>query len=119
MNRLVKRRLVGTVAAVGLTATALLMLATTASAGANGKRTTVSGDSTFSVDGCNNGKGAGAIELTGDLVGCLTFFPKRFTCQELNGFALYKEWGREKFNGTWKGKSRASSGRSTRGGPPR
>ena len=65
------------------------------------ERITISGDSVPS--GCNDGRGAGAIELSGDLDGCLIFFPKRFTCDELNGFALYREWGRELFEGTFDG----------------
>jgi hypothetical protein len=93
---------------LALAATALLMLATTANAAGtakhtNGKRTTISGNSTPSD--CNNGKGAGALSLTGDLEGCLTFFPKRFVCNELNGFAKYTEWGRESFKGTHNGQA--------------
>jgi len=52
----------------------------------------VSGDSVFSA--C----GDFAIELSGDLNGCLDIVPTRFTCQELNGFARYREWGREVFS---------------------
>ncbi len=69
-------------------------------AGAQG-RTIVSGDAVPSE--CNNGRGAGAIELTGDFEGCLTFFPKRFNCVEMNGFARYREAGREVFRGMYNG----------------
>ncbi|HET6564563.1 MAG TPA: hypothetical protein VFG52_04045 [Xanthomonadales bacterium] len=56
-----------------------------------GGRTLVSGDSTYSD--C----GGLAIELTGDLNGCLEIFPTRYTCDELEGFARYREWGTEEF----------------------
>ena len=59
---------------------------------------TVSGDSEPSD--CNNGRGAGAIALTGDLEGCLIFFPGDFTCDELNGFDRVRESGRELFIGS-------------------
>ena len=101
------KRLVVTLVAVALTATGLLMLAATASAagestnGKSKKRINISGDSTPST--CNDGMGAGALDLTGDLEGCLTFFPKNGTCKELNGFAKYVEWGIERFDGNLKG----------------
>lgn len=83
----------------------LMVLSLAAPVGADddddGERITISGNSTPSL--CNGDRGAGAIELTGDLTGCLIFFPKRFTCEELNGFALYREWGREVFEGELKG----------------
>jgi len=56
-----------------------------------GGRTQVSGDSVFSD--C----GGYAIELSGDLNGCLEIVPQRYTCEELNGFAVYREWGEEFF----------------------
>lgn len=59
---------------------------------------TLSGNSKPST--CNRGKGAGAIRLTGDLKGCLTFFPQDYTCDELNGFDRYQETGREVFVGS-------------------
>lgn len=62
---------------------------------------TVSGNATPSA--CGGDRGAGAIRLTGDLQGCLIFFPGRFRCTELNGFALYEEWGRELFVGRYNG----------------
>jgi len=57
----------------------------------HGGRETVSGDSVFSD--C----GGFAIELSGDLNGCLEIEPLRYTCDELDGFARYREWGREFF----------------------
>ena len=62
---------------------------------------TISGNATPSA--CARDRGAGAIRLTGDLQGCLIFFPTRFQCTELNGFALYEEWGRELFVGRFDG----------------
>lgn len=72
----------------------------TASAGGGHKRgwTTVSG--TAVASGCG---GVYALELSGDLEGCWAVFPEDFACDELNGFALYKEWGREEFDGTRNG----------------
>lgn len=57
--------------------------------------TTVSGTAIGSDCG-----GDWAFELSGDLEGCWAAFPEGFSCDELNGFALLKEWGREEFNGT-------------------
>lgn len=56
-----------------------------------GGRQWVSGDSVFSD--C----GDFAIEMSGDLNGCLEIFPTHYTCDELNGFALYRERGTEVF----------------------
>ena len=61
----------------------------------------ISGNSVFSdcgVDGSDV-----ALLLTGDLKGCLSIFVQDYSCRELNGFAHYKERGREAFNGTWRG----------------
>ena len=61
----------------------------------------ISGNSTFSdcgVDGSDI-----ALLLTGDLEGCLSIFVQGYSCKELNGFAHYKERGREAFTGTWRG----------------
>jgi hypothetical protein len=58
----------------------------------HGGRTLVSGDSVYSP--C----GELAIQMTGDLNGCLEIFPTRYTCEELQGFALYSEWGNEEFS---------------------
>lgn len=61
----------------------------------------ISGNSTFSdcgVDGSDV-----ALLLTGDLKGCLSIFVQGYSCKELNGFAHYKERGREAFTGTWRG----------------
>ena len=116
------KRLVVTLLAVALTATGLLVLATPASAkGDIPKGESTNGDSSkgaspngesknrMKISGntpsmCNGDMGAGAIELTGDLEGCLTFFPKNATCKEFNGFAKYTEWGVERFDGNLKGK---------------
>lgn len=72
-----------------------------APAGAQSNRTPISGDAAPST--CNNGKGVGAIELVGDLEGCLIFFVDTGVCTELNGFALYEETGRELFIGEYEG----------------
>jgi hypothetical protein len=77
--------------AKGLLLVLLLVLALPAMADGQGGRTQVSGDSVFSD--C----GDFAIEMTGDLNGCLEIFPERYTCEELDGFALYREWGEEQF----------------------
>lgn len=69
--------------------------------GGGGTRTTISGDAVPSL--CNDGAGVGAIELTGDLEGCLIFFPTAAECTELNGFALYEERGKEEFIGSYQG----------------
>ncbi len=44
-----------------------------------------------------------AIELSGNLVGCLAVFVQHFNCNELNGFAFSTELGREEFEGTLDG----------------
>ena len=67
-----------------------------ASANADGNgygnhRHAVSGDSVFSD--C----GDFAIELSGDLNGCLHIVPGSYTCSELNGFDQYNERGTELF----------------------
>lgn len=80
------------VAAKGLLLILFLLLALPAMAdNGHGGRTQISGDSMFSD--C----GDFALEMTGDLNGCLEIFPERFTCEELNGFAVYREWGEELF----------------------
>lgn len=59
---------------------------------------TVSGDSKPS--NCGAAKKADyAIELTGSLVGCWSTFVAHYNCQEMNGFSLYTELGREEFDG--------------------
>ena len=63
----------------------------------------ISGNSVFSdcgVDGSDV-----ALRLTGSLRGCLSVFVQSYSCRELNGFAHYKESGREAFNGTWRGEN--------------
>lgn len=59
-----------------------------------GGRTLVSGTAVPS----NCGDADFAAELSGDLNGCLSIFPQRFTCDELDGFSVYREWGEEQFN---------------------
>lgn len=66
-----------------------------------GDKYRVSGTASFSD--CNDGAGVGALAFEGDLTGCLTFFPTHFKCKELNGFAHYREWGTEVFEGSWMG----------------
>jgi hypothetical protein len=95
-----KMRPVTILAVAALSAAALLAVVSAASA-VQSKTVSVSGNSTPST--CNKGKGAGAISLTGDLQGCLTYFPTRYECDELNGFARYTEWGTERFVGTLRG----------------
>lgn len=76
--------------ATGIACLLLVALAMPAMAGQGG-RTLVSGTSVFSD--C----GDFALEMTGDLNGCLEIFPEDFTCEELEGFARYREWGEERF----------------------
>lgn len=73
----------------------------TASAGGGHKSgwTAVSGTAVPS----DCGGDAFALELSGDLEGCWAIFPEDFSCEELNGFALYRESGREQFDGTRSG----------------
>lgn len=69
----------------------------------SGDQSSLSGDATGST--CNNGAGVGALELTGDLQGCLIFFVETAVCTELNGFALLDETGTELFIGSWAGQT--------------
>jgi hypothetical protein len=39
------------------------------------------------------------MDLSGSLTGCWSTFIAHFNCQEMNGFALYTEIGREEFEG--------------------
>ena len=64
---------------------------------------TVSGDSTPSDCGAAKFP-AYSLQLTGSLSGCWAVFVTHFNCQEMNGFALYTELGREEFEGTLDGK---------------
>ncbi len=80
----------GTCAALML-AVFLIWTAPAAADEGQGSRTRVSGDSVYSD--C----GTFATELSGDLNGCLDIVPQRFTCEEQNGFAVYREWGEEFF----------------------
>ena len=58
----------------------------------------VSGDSKPSECGKAN-SATYSTELTGSLTGCWSTFVSHFNCQEMNGFALYTEIGREAFAG--------------------
>jgi hypothetical protein len=62
----------------------------------------VSGDSKPSDCGSNN-SAAYSNELSGSLAGCWSTFVGHFNCQEMNGFTLYTEIGREEFDGTLDG----------------
>ena len=63
-----------------------------------GTTVAVSGDSKPSE--CGSAKKATySTELTGNLTGCWAAFVSHFNCQEINGFALYTEIGREEFEG--------------------
>jgi hypothetical protein len=86
---------------LGLVALLALMLTAPVDASARRGHVSISGDSTPSD--CNEGEGDGAIMMSGDLEGCLTFFVDRFECDELNGFARYREWGAESFDGEFRG----------------
>lgn len=63
---------------------------------------TVSGDSKPSDCGSAN-SATYSTELSGNLTGCWSTFVGHFNCQEMNGFALYTEIGREEFAGTLDG----------------
>ncbi|MEM9467073.1 MAG: hypothetical protein AAGA90_17000 [Actinomycetota bacterium] len=95
-----RRRITPTRALFAIAIAVAVLLGMLAPASA-GRKIDISGDAVPSL--CNDGEGVGAIELTGDLDGCLTFFPKRASCTEYNGFALYEERGRETFVGTFRG----------------
>jgi len=65
---------------------------------AAGQTVLVSGDSAPSE--CGKAKNADySSELTGSLVGCWSTFVGHVNCQEVSGFALYTEIGREEFEG--------------------
>ncbi len=84
----------------GAIATTIMASGNAALAAGDGSRV-ISGNSVFSdcgVDGSDV-----ALLLTGDLEGCLSIFVQGYSCRELNGFAHYKERGREAFTGTWRG----------------
>jgi hypothetical protein len=68
----------------------------------SGKDIVISGNSVFS--GCGSAGSDFALEMTGDLNGCLSIFVQSFTCEELPDFDHYTERGREVFEGTWRGK---------------
>jgi hypothetical protein len=78
---------------------AVIMASGNVALAADGGRV-ISGNSVFSdcgVDGSDI-----ALQFTGDLEGCLSIFVQGYSCRELNGFAHYKERGREAFKGTWR-----------------
>ena len=89
---------------LGAAALSTVIMASGNAALATGDRSyRISGNSTFSNCGAE-GSDFGLL-MTGDLAGCLSIFVQGFTCKELNGFAHYKERGREAFVGTWRGKN--------------
>ena len=57
----------------------------------DGNKMTVSGNSTFSD--CGLPASDIALEMTGDLEGCLTIHPRSSRCEKLNGFDKYTEPG--------------------------
>jgi hypothetical protein len=63
-----------------------------------GTSVVVSGDSKPSECGVAN-KATYSIELSGSLAGCWSTFVGHSNCQEMNGFSLYTEIGRESFDG--------------------
>lgn len=63
--------------------------------------TTVSG--TAVASDCGGSDFYYALRLSGDLDGCWGVIPEGYSCEELSGFDLYREWGREEFNGTRNG----------------
>ena len=92
----------GIVLFAGVFAFVMMTSGNTALAG-GGKRvgwTTVSGNGVPSV--CA-GEEVLALELSGAFEGCLAIFPEDFACDELDGFAWYRESGREEFDGTFEG----------------
>lgn len=95
-----KSRLMSAALAIGAVAL-LASIAAPVDARPNRGPTTVSGNAFPSL--CNGEVGVGALELTGDIEGCLTFLDFDFECQELNGFALYTEAGSESFVGSVNG----------------
>ncbi|MFO0990685.1 MAG: hypothetical protein U1E67_01975 [Hyphomicrobiales bacterium] len=87
---------------------ALALTAAGALAGASpsfsaGTVVAVSGDSKPSDCGAAK-KASYSMEMKGSLSGCWSAFVSHFNCQEMNGFALYTEIGREEFSGTLDGK---------------
>jgi hypothetical protein len=88
--------------AAGAISTVIMASGNVALATGDGSRV-ISGNSVFSdcgVDGSDV-----ALLLTGDLEGCLSIFVQGYSCRELNGFAHYKETGREAFTGTWRSRN--------------
>lgn len=82
----------------------VLGMAAMATGNATGSEKTVaiSGNSIFA--NCGAAGSDFALQMSGDLKGCLSIFIQNITCKELNGFDHYIERGREAFVGKWKGK---------------
>jgi len=86
---------------VGAFATVMMAHGDVASA-SGGRNIAISGNSTFSD--CGAAGSDLALLMTGDLKGCLSIFVQDVTCKELGEFDHYREYGREAFVGTWRGK---------------
>lgn len=71
---------------------------------AAGTTVRVSGDSKPSDCGAAK-KADYALELSGSLAGCWSTFISHYNCQEMNGFSLYTEIGREEFAGKLDGEA--------------
>jgi hypothetical protein len=71
---------------------------------ADDRTMTVSGNSVPSECGAPKSP-TFAIELSGNLEGCLAIFVQHFNCRAMNGFDFSTELGREEFEGTLDGKS--------------
>ena len=85
-------------------ALATVMMALGGVALASGDRNhAISGNSTFSD--CGAAGSDFALLMTGDLKGCLSIFVQDYSCKELGDFAHYREYGREAFVGTWRGRN--------------
>lgn len=82
---------------------AAAMLASVNPALADGKTIAVSGDSVPSDCGASRNANS-ALQMSGNLTGCLAIFVKHLNCRELNGFAFTTELGREEFEGKLNGK---------------
>ena len=80
---------------------AMMMASGSAALASNSEKLVISGNSTFALP--TECDGEFALVMTGDLEGCLKIMPKRIDCDELNGFDLYTEKGKELFEGTLDG----------------
>jgi hypothetical protein len=90
------------VTAASVLASMILAGGSTALADGNGESISISGNSTFS--NCGVAGSSFALQMTGDLKGCLSIFVQGVTCEELPDFDHYTERGREAFVGTLHGK---------------